>query len=79
MIDATGFRTWLVESTGRKPVSAKDITSRMKRADKLLPWDASDTYCYRILQLPELKDLSISSKSQIKGAAILYAKYCAEK
>ncbi len=36
MIDDAGFKTWLIEKTGRRPIVAKDITSRMKRADRII-------------------------------------------
>ena len=72
-----GFYNWLIEEKAYSERVAKDVVSRYKRAEKLIPSldGPDDYYIFTLEQKPEFKSLSINVRSQIKKAIQLRAEY----
>lgn len=75
MIDALEFKAWLKENTSYSDAVVGDIVSRMKRSDKLLQWYDDDVYLFRLTNDNSFKTLSVSVRSQMKRAVVLYNQY----
>ena len=75
------FIGWLVENQRFTPRSARDICSRLRRADRIhhLEGIPNDYYCYLLQQEKEYADLSVSVRSQIKRALALYNTYICQE
>lgn len=76
MLRLDEFKEWLRESTNYSPDVVGDMASRMKRANKLRPWDGSETYMFYLEKEPGFCELSISVRSQIRKAVKLYMEFC---
>lgn len=75
MIETSEFKEWLKINTSYSPLVVSDTASRVKRADRMLEWNGEDIYQYKLEQLAEYKNLSVSVKSQIKKAVKLYSEF----
>lgn len=75
MVDSSEFKEWLKINTSYSVSVVSDISSRIKRADRMLEWNEEDIYQYRLEQLDEYKKLSVSVRSQIKRAVKLYSEF----
>jgi len=69
--------TWLMDAEGFSPRSARDVVSRIKRADKIceIMKTPDSYYVYQLEQSDEFEGLSVSVQSQIKRAINLYKTY----
>lgn len=76
-VEKTEFMDWLIVNHNFSKRAASDTVSRVKRADKI--YKISDTpnplYFYELQQTDEFNNLSVSVRSQIKRATILYSDY----
>ena len=74
---APGFYNWLVEEKAYSERVAKDVISRFKRAEKIVPTleDPNEFYVFTLEQHPDFKSLSVNVRSQIKKAVQLRAEY----
>ena len=79
MINATEFKEWLFDNTEYSMAVISDISSRVKRADKILPWYNDEVYIFRLEQLDEYKKITCSVRSQIKKAVKLYFAFVKSK
>ena len=77
---AISFEDWLIVSKGYTDRSARDVSSRCKRADKILPCSEKPDafYLFTLEQQAEHKNLSVSVRSQIKRALNLKCEYLNE-
>ena len=75
MIDSSSFQVWLGQNTAYSSAVVKDMVSRVKRADKILPFNHDAVYQFYLEQTPEYKALSVSVRSQIKHAVAIYRKF----
>lgn len=68
---------WLTNTEGISPKSARDVASRLKRADKIceITQIPDAYYLYQLGQSAEFGALSVNVQSQIKRAVKLYAQY----
>lgn len=75
------FMLWLMKSQGYSERTARDTTSRIKRADKIhrINGQSSALYLYELQQTPNFNNLSTSVRSQIKRASALYYSYLQER
>ena len=74
--DAVGLENWLMESKGYSPRSAKDVTSRLKRAQGIMPFgNGCDEYLFRLEHEARFHGMSASVKSQIRNAVRLRYEY----
>ena len=73
----TQFSQWLLENSKYGEAARRDVVSRLRRADKLvsLPARPDMNYLYDLQQHSEYKVLSVSVRSQIKKAILLYFDY----
>lgn len=78
-MDLFGFKKWLFEQNKYSDTTIKDVISRLKRADKILPWYNDIVYQFRIEQELEYQGLSSSVRSQIKKAIKLYFDYISSR
>ena len=74
---APGFYSWLIDSKGYSERAAKDVLSRFKRAERILPacGDPDSFYISRLEKQDEFKGLSVNVRSQIKKAVSLRVEY----
>jgi DNA (cytosine-5)-methyltransferase 1 len=79
MINITDFKQWLKIHTEYSDAVISDMASRLKRADKILPWFYDDVYQYKLEQTEEYKKISVSVRSQIKKSVTLYFKFVTDK
>lgn len=77
---AISFEDWLIVNKGYTDRSARDVSSRCKRADKILPCSEKPDafYLFTLEQQAEHKSLSVSVRSQIKRALNLKCEYLNE-
>lgn len=75
MIEAEKFRIWLKSNTNYSSAVVRDMVSRMKRADSLLPWDGSETYIFYLGETPAFKSLTVSVRSQLRKAVKAYSQF----
>lgn len=75
MIETEEFKRWLKDNTQYSDAVISDQVSRMKRADKILPWKAEDTYLYYLEKENCFIELSVYVKSQMRKAVKLYQAY----
>jgi DNA (cytosine-5)-methyltransferase 1 len=73
----TGFAEWLVSEKGYSERVSKDIVSRSKRAEKLVPSHGciNDYYLFTLEQNDAFQQLSVNVRSQIKRAVQLLLEY----
>ena len=69
------FKTWLTANKNYSKATISNTVSRMKRADKILPWFNDIVYQFRLEQEPAYQALSCSVRSQIKKAVKLYFEF----
>lgn len=72
MIKSIEFREWLTSNTNYSDAAINDVVSRMKRADKIMPWNASETYLFFLEKNDNFSKISVSVKSQIRKAIEYY-------
>lgn len=72
MIKNIEFRAWLAANTKYSDAAINDVVSRMKRADRMLPWNSNETYLYYLEKNEEFSKMSVSVKSQIRKAVKYY-------
>ena len=75
MIEIDLYREWLNKNTSYSDSVIKDMVSRMKRADKMVSWEPTTTYLYKLEQNEEFKKLNSSVKSQVKKAVKCYMQF----
>lgn len=75
MIEVKLFKEWLLKHTEYSSAVTSDIVSRMKRADYFVTWEPTTTYLFKLEQNADFKKLSISVKSQIRGAVKHYIQF----
>lgn len=75
MIDVIMFKEWLSENTNYSEAVISDMASRMKRADKIVTWEPTTIYLYKLEQNDSFKKLSVSVKSQIRKAVKSYIEF----
>lgn len=74
--DSDGFTKWMIDEQGYSARSAKDVISRLKRADELCSSvDPDDIFTLKIDHNEDYNNLSVSVKCQLKKAVQLYNKY----
>lgn len=75
-----GFDTWLIEKKNLEKRSASDVSSRWRRANRILSSDGLDYvhYIFELEQIDSFCSLSISVKSQIKRAIKFMYEYLEE-
>lgn len=71
------FESWLIEVKNYSQRSAKDVISRCKRANRIVPFNQvpDPFYIFTLEQQSEYNALSTSVKSQIKRALILQQEF----
>lgn len=72
MINSNKFKKWLALNTKYSDAAINDVVSRMNRADRIMPWDSSETYLYYLEKNEEFSKMSVSVKSQIRKAVKYY-------
>lgn len=72
MIKSIEFREWLLSNTKYSDAAINDVVSRMKRADRMMPWNSSETYLYYLEKNEDFSKMSVSVKSQIRKAVKYY-------
>lgn len=74
------FVDWLKVSYNYSERSAKDTLSRVRRASKICDFDSipDDSYLFYLQQEEKYNSLSISVRSQIKRALLLYKEFIAQ-
>jgi DNA (cytosine-5)-methyltransferase 1 len=77
-LNLDGFKTWLTANKNYSKATISNTVSRMKRADKILPWFNDIVYQFRLEQEPAYQSLSCSVRSQLKKAVKLYFEYIEE-
>jgi DNA (cytosine-5)-methyltransferase 1 len=75
MEDVNKFKEWLNLNYSYSEASITDILSRLKRANKILPWFDDVIYLFRLEQDNSYKYLTCSVRSQIKKAVKLYFEF----
>lgn len=76
-IDRDRFMDWLISVHNFSKRAASDTVSRVNRADKIYAISSvpDSLYLYNLQQSEEFNDLSVSVRSQIKRATVLYTDY----
>lgn len=76
-IDRDKFMDWLICVHNFSKRAASDTVSRVNRADKIYAISSvpDSLYLYNLQQSEEFNDLSVSVRSQIKRATVLYTDY----
>ena len=72
------FRAWLTEDKGLSALTAKDMESRVRRANYIALLDTREDgviYLHRLEKNDDYGALSVSIKSQLKRAVRLYCEY----
>ena len=72
------FRTWLAENKGLSSLTAKDMESRVRRANSIAKLDTREDgviYLHQLEKNGEYAALPVSIKSQLKRAVRLYCEY----
>lgn len=75
MIEVTLFKKWLSSNTSYSAAVISDLASRMKRADKLVTWEPTTVYLFKLEQNEGFKKLSVSVKSQLRRAVKYYVQF----
>lgn len=75
MIKSIEFREWLTSNTKYSDAAINDVVSRMKRADRMMPWNSSETYLYFLEKNEDFSKMSVSVKSQIRKAVKYYIEF----
>lgn len=75
MIDVIMFKDWLSENTNYSEAVIADMASRMRRADKIVTWEPTTIYLYKLEQSDSFKKLSVSVKSQMRKAVKSYIEF----
>lgn len=75
MIDVMMFKDWLSENTNYSKAVISDMASRMKRADKIVTWEPTTIYLYKLEQSDSFKKLGVSVKSQMRKAVKSYIEF----
>lgn len=74
-LNLDGFKTWLINNKDFSSATISDTVSRMKRANRILPWFNDIVYQFRLEQEPAYQVLSSSVRSQLKRAVTLYFEF----
>ena len=77
MNDLSNFKLWLTENKNYSSKVISNTVSRFKRADSMLTWFDDPVYQYKLEQVEEYQNLSMSVRSQIKKAVKLYSEFIA--
>lgn len=72
MIEAVYFEKWLNINTSYTDRVKKDILSRIKRADHIREYSDEVTYIFYLEKEKKFQELTVSVKSQIRKAVVLY-------
>lgn len=75
MIKTDNFKNWLKNNTKYSDAVIRDTVSRLRRADKILEWDNTETYLFYLERQQKFEMLSSSVRSQMRRAVKLYAAY----
>jgi DNA (cytosine-5)-methyltransferase 1 len=74
-MNLNGFKDWLTNNTDYSKATIGDTVSRVRRADKILPWYNDIVYQFRLEQEEAYQEFSCSVRSQIKKAVKLYFEF----
>ena len=77
-IEREDFIGWLQKERGLSIRSSRDVLSRLKRVDSIIDLSkesSADQLIKKISSNPDFNKLSISVKSQLKRAIILFKNY----
>jgi DNA (cytosine-5)-methyltransferase 1 len=71
------FRKWLINKIGYKNKSAGDVISRIRRIRKFIkvPEPIEPITLFQLQQNEEYKKLSLSVRSQLKKALLLFSEF----
>ncbi len=69
------FALWLQERKGFSQTVTKDTQSRIRRANRILPFKDKDIYLFYLNQADEFQKCTTSVRSQIRRAVRLYREY----
>lgn len=72
MINITQFKEWLEQNTELGERSIKDVLSRLRRANRILPLSDDPAYFFHLCNTEDFKALTMSVRSQLKKAVHLY-------
>lgn len=72
MSELKEFKEWVGLKLDISPNSVKDIVSRFRRANKILPFYNDPVYVFYLENTDEYKKLAATVRSQIKRAIHLY-------
>lgn len=75
MSELNNFKVWLENTTDYSKATISNTCSRVRRADKILPWFNDEVYLFHLEQTNEFQSLQCSIKSQIRKAVKLYIEY----
>lgn len=75
MINSIEFKKWLIANTKYSDAAINDVVSRMKRADRIMPWDSNEAYIYYLEKNEDFSKMSVSVKSQIRKAVKYYIEF----
>lgn len=79
MDDLIEFKAWLESNTTYSHAVIKDLCSRIKRANAILPWYNEEVYIFYLEHSDEFKSLTPTVRSQIKKSVKIYNEYKREK
>lgn len=79
MIDSENFKNWLEQNSSLSANVISDTISRIKRADKIRPWDGESTYLFYLEREKPFMSLTVSVRSQVRKAVRLYSAFAEAK
>lgn len=75
MLNENEFKNWLAKNCDYSSATLNDVVSRVRRADKILPFTGNEYYLFDLERKDEFSSLTVSVKSQMRKAVKLYLKY----
>ncbi len=78
-MDTLDFKMWLKENTSYSDRVISNITSRLKRADRIHSLKPTELYLFELEHTEEFKKMSQTVRSQVKKAVKLYMLYWESK
>ena len=75
MIEEKEFRTWINANKNYSYKVVSDIISRVRRADRIIEWHNDEIYLFELERNDEFKQLTMTVRSQIRGAVKMYFEY----
>ena len=78
-IDYSGFRVWLANKSNLSLRTQRDVISRLKRADSILPISSHEYYTFQLEGMLKKKEICSSVISHLKRSVKLYSQYRNQK